>query len=218
MTRYKWIVTSSLNEQLISFKILIIFNLEFYFYFLLQIYEAKAMYRQFQKITFQFEHCWNVLRKVPKWDSHMVQMKLRRKLIGSSSPSTPEAINSGEDNDVENALVDFERPLGKKTSKERVRNRKSKDCPKLNIMEVLSKLKEEKKRSYKERNKQIYMAKKEIIRIEKQKLEIEQRKEEREQRKEEWEIMMMDTSSLSPMQQEYIQSRQMEILEKRRTK
>lgn len=176
------------------------------------------MYRKFQKITFQFEHCWNMLRKVPKWDSHMVQLKSRRKLIGTSSPSTPEAIHSGEDNDVENALVDFERPLGKKTSNKRVRKRKSKDCPTMNIMEVLSKLKEKKKRSYKERNKQIYTVKEEIIRIEKQKLEIEQRKEEREQRKEEWEIIMMDTSSLSPMQQEYIHSRQMEILEKRRTK
>jgi hypothetical protein len=54
--------------------------------------------------------------------------------------------------------------------------------------------------------------------IEKQKLEVELRKEAREQKKEEREIMMMDTSRLSKMQLEYIQSLQMVIIEKRRTK
>jgi len=60
-------------------------------------------------------------------------------------------------------------------------------------------------------------AKEEIVRIEKQKLEIELRKEAREQKKEEREIMMMDTSYLSSIQLEYIQSLQMEIMQKRRT-
>jgi ribosomal protein L32 len=218
-TRYEWIVTNSVSEPLISFKILIIFDLcNFIIIIFFQIEEAKAMYRKFEKITFQFDHCWNILRKVPKWNSHMVQMKLRRKLIGTSSPSTPEAIHLWEDNDVENVFVDCEKTLGKKTSEERERKRKSKDSHTLNTMDVLSKLKEGKMISYEERNKQIYTEKEEIILVEKQKLEIEQRKEEREQRKEEWEIMMMDTSNLSPMQQEYIHLRQMEILEKRRSK
>jgi ribosomal protein L32 len=218
-TRYEWIVTNSVSEPLISFKILIIFDLcNFIIIIFFQIEEAKAMYRKFEKITFQFDHCWNILRKVPKWNSHKVQMKLRRKLIGTSSPSTPEAIHLWEDNDVENVFVDCEKPLGKKTSEERERKRKSKDSHTLNTMDVLSKLKEGKMISYEERNKQIYTENEEIILVEKQKLEIEQRKEEREQRKEEWEIMMMDTSNLSPMQQEYIHLRQMEILEKRRSK
>ncbi|KAE8056078.1 hypothetical protein FH972_012876 [Carpinus fangiana] len=54
--------------------------------------------------------------------------------------------------------------------------------------------------------------------FEKQKLEVELRKEAREQKKEEREIMMMDTSHLSKLQLEYIQSLQMEIIEKRRSK
>jgi len=74
-----------------------------------------------------------------------------------------------------------------------------------------------KKRSYEERMKNIDTAKEEIVRIEKQKLEVELRKEAREQKKEEREIMMMDTSYLSPIQLEYIQSLQMEIMQKRRT-
>jgi hypothetical protein len=54
--------------------------------------------------------------------------------------------------------------------------------------------------------------------FEKQKLEVELRKKAREQKKEEREIMMMDTSHLSKLQLEYIQSHQMEIIEKRRSK
>jgi hypothetical protein len=53
---------------------------------------------------------------------------------------------------------------------------------------------------------------------EKKKLEVELRKEAREQKKEEREIMMMDTSHLSKVQLEYIQSLQMEIIEKCRSK
>jgi hypothetical protein len=54
--------------------------------------------------------------------------------------------------------------------------------------------------------------------FEKQKLEVELKKEAMEQKKEEMEIMLMDTSHLSKVQLEYIQSLQMEIIEKRKSK
>jgi hypothetical protein len=66
--------------------------------------------------------------------------------------------------------------------------------------------------------KNIDTTKEEIICIEKQKIEIELRKEAREQKKEEREIMMMDTRHLSPIQLEYFQCLQMEIMQKRMTK
>jgi hypothetical protein len=139
---------------------------------------------------------------------------LRKKSI---SPPQP-VIHLGDDNDDENDIVDLERPIGKKAAKEREKKRKSKDCGDKEIMtEVLTELTEVKKRSYEERMKIIDTAKEEIVRIEKQKLEIELRKEAREQKKEEREIMMMDTSYLSSIQLEYIQSLQMEIMQKRRT-
>jgi len=116
-------------------------------------------------------------------------------------------IHLGDDNDDENDIVDLERPIGKKATKEREKKRRSKDCGDKEIMtEVLTELTEVKKRSYEERMKIIDTAKEEIVRIEKQKLEIEER-----------EIMMMDTSYLSSIQLEYIQSLQMEIMQKRRT-
>jgi hypothetical protein len=80
------------------------------------------------------------------------------------------------------------------------------------VMEVLTELMEVKKRSYEERKKNIDTAKEDIICIEKQKIEIELRKEAREQKKEAREIMMMDTRHLSPIQLEYFQYLQMEIM------
>jgi len=190
-------------------KILIIFH------FFFQINLAKDMYRDEYSIGFQFEHCWNLLKTLPKWKQ--LKPMLRRKSIGIS-PSSPQlVINLGEVNDDENVIVDLERPIGKKATKEREKKRKSKDCGEKEIViEVLTELTEVKKRSYEERKKDIDMAKEEIVRIEKQKLEIELRKEAREQKKEEREIMMMDTSYLSSIQLEYIQSLQMEIMQKRR--
>jgi hypothetical protein len=172
------------------------------------------MYRDEYSIGFQFEHCWKLLKNLPKWKQLKPTM-LRKKSI---SPSLQPVINLGVDNDEEDVIVDLERPIGKKAAKDREKKRKSKDCgDKEIITEVLTQLTEVKKRSYEERMKNIDTAKEEIVRIEKQKLEVELRKEAREQKKEEREIMMMDTSYLSPIQLEYIQSLQMEIMQKRRT-
>ncbi|XP_062155153.1 uncharacterized protein LOC133863196 [Alnus glutinosa] len=175
---------------------------------------AKDMYRDEYSIGFQFEHCWKLLKNLPKW-KQLKPVVPRKKSI---SPSLQPVIHLGVDNDDEDVIVDLERPIGKKAAKEREKKRKSKDCGDKEIMmEVLAELTEVKKRSYEERMKNIDTAKEEIVRIEKQKLEIELRKEAREQKKEEREIMMMDTSYLSSIQLEYIQSLQMEIMQKRRT-
>jgi hypothetical protein len=146
-----------------------------------------------------------------------IEDSVRRNSIPTSN-SSEAVINLGEDNDDENVIVNLERPIGKKAAKEREKKRKSQDCGEKGVvMEVLTELTEVKKRSYEERKKNIDTAKEEIICIEKQKIEIELRKEAREQKKEEREIMMMDTRHLSPIQLEYFQCLQMEIMQKRMT-
>jgi hypothetical protein len=82
---------------------------------------------------------------------------LRRKSI-CISPSSPQlVIHLGEVNDDENVIVDLERPIGKKTAKEREKKRKSKDCGEKEIViEVLTELTEVKKRLYEEREKYSY--------------------------------------------------------------
>jgi hypothetical protein len=203
---------------------------------------AKDMYREFNNnAIFQFEYCWNKLKTIPKYKKYMsTQSALKRKCLDINTSYHRDVIHLGEVNDDQNVPVELERPIGKKAAKERERKRKNKDCGEKEIvMEVLSGLAEAKKRSYEERKKEIDTTKEKIICIEKEKLEVELRKEEREQKKEEFEkqklevelrkeareqkkeereIMMMDTSHLSKLQLEYIQSLQMEIIKKRRSK
>jgi hypothetical protein len=64
---------------------------------------------------FMFEHCWNVLKYVPKWlNSHQNETPRRRRTKTTSSLNS---INL-EDEDVANAgNIDLERPLGRKAEK-----------------------------------------------------------------------------------------------------
>jgi hypothetical protein len=79
------------------------------------------MYRKDLGIKFQFEHCWNLLKMVPKWK--LLKIVLRRNSIPTSY--SPEAvIHLGEDNDDENVIVNLERPIGKKATKEREKKKK----------------------------------------------------------------------------------------------
>jgi len=73
-------------------------------------------------------------------------------------------IHLGEGNDCGDAVVDLERPLGKKASKERERERErereSIDCGEKEIvLEALNGLTEVKKRSHEKRKKEIDTAK-----------------------------------------------------------
>jgi hypothetical protein len=106
------------------------------------------MYREFNNnIIFQFEHCWNLLKILPKWKT-MVQLKSKGRSAGTCHSSPQDVIHLGEGNDCGDAVVDLERPLGKKAS----RKRKSIDCREKEIvMEVLNGLTEVNKRSHEER-------------------------------------------------------------------
>ena len=152
------------------------------------------------------------MKRVLKWK--LLKIVSRRNSIATNySPKA--VIHLGEDNDDENVIVNLERPIGKKATKEKEKKRKSRDCgEKEVVMEVLTELTEVKKRSYEERKKSIDTAKEEIICLEKQKIEVGLRKETREQKKEERKIMMMDTRHLSPIQLEYFQCLQMKIMRK----
>ncbi|RWR88465.1 glutathione S-transferase T2-like protein [Cinnamomum micranthum f. kanehirae] len=84
-----------------------------------KICQAKVIYQAFNKTPFQFEHCWNILGHNPKWVSHSKKDKPKRRSTATSSPSTPESINLGEeDNDSATSFVDLERPIGRKAEKE----------------------------------------------------------------------------------------------------
>ncbi|XP_075633077.1 uncharacterized protein LOC142605542 isoform X3 [Castanea sativa] len=202
--------------------------------------KAKLMYQESHKTSFQFDHCWNMLRCQPKWLEHNERQRIKRiRNAMPSSPSTPESINIGEDDVSHDTFVDLERPLDKKVEKERVSKRKNEDNASLKLTGILNEIEEEKnindkeieiheitcfkeqeqdciKQEQEQEQKRICIEKEQVQ--EQERLHITQEKLRMEQLKEEERIIMMDTSSLSQIQQEYYHQRQMEILESRRSK
>ncbi|KAF4401973.1 hypothetical protein G4B88_017485 [Cannabis sativa] len=97
--------------------------------------------------------------------------------------------------------VNLERPIGKKAAKKRKRQESTSS----DIIDLVLQISE--KRDKKDAKKEEY--KKEFICLTKERLELDKQKEVNE-------IMRIDFSTLSPMQQEYFRSLQLEILEKKR--
>ena len=202
------------------------------------------MYQELHKTLFQFDHCWNMLRCQPKWLEHNERQRIKRiRNAMPSSPSTPELINIGEDDVSHDTFVDLERPLDKKVEKEWVSKRKNEDNTSSKLTGILNEIEEEKNINgkeieileitcFKEQEQDCIKQEQEQKRIcikkeqvqeqeqeqEQERLHIMQEKLRMEQLKEEERIIMMDTSSLSQIQQEYYHQRQMEILESRRSK
>ncbi|CAL5396719.1 unnamed protein product [Camellia sinensis] len=175
--------------------------------------KAKLMYQEFQKASFPFEHCWNVLRYQPKWLEECEKKKpKKKKTSATSSPFAPEAINLADDDVSHDAYVDLERPLGRKAEKERLNKRKSKDSAGSNYAGILNGIMEDKKKANdkkmeilekaclqeQEQNRINQELEQERIRIMKEEIQerfrIKQEKIRAEQLKEEERIIMMDTN------------------------
>ena len=92
---------------------------------------AKALYKEMFKTKFTFEHCWNILRHHPKWlTDNQVKREKKKGLISTSSPGISSSstaktpINLDENDNVDTNFVDLERPLGKKSEKRKIREKK----------------------------------------------------------------------------------------------
>jgi hypothetical protein len=188
-----------------------------------QICRAKEMFRKLLGASFQFEHCWNVLRHNPKWLDHITNEKPKRK--SAATPFASEPIQLEQDDASQAAL---ERPLGRKSEKARLSKRKSSDTLCANLEEILSDMQEAKKLKSDEKKELLERAcsqTEELIQIRKTEVEkatardqelirLKQEKVQLERAKQEMEIIMMDISSLSPQQQHFICQRRLEIIER----
>ncbi|KAG2700821.1 hypothetical protein I3760_06G015400 [Carya illinoinensis] len=79
--------------------------------------KANVMCLELENKSFNFDHCWLVLRFHSKWVKHMEIMKPKKK--PSLNGSTPNSINLGEDEDFHIAYSNLERPIGRKVEKEK---------------------------------------------------------------------------------------------------
>jgi hypothetical protein len=73
------------------------------------------MFRKLYDASFQFKHCWNILRNNPKWVDHGAKEKPKRR--SATTPFALEPIQLEEDDASQVAFVDLERPLGRKFEK-----------------------------------------------------------------------------------------------------
>ena len=159
----------------------------------------------------------------------------RGRLETTSSSSNLEPIDL-EDEDIPHVPNVLERPPGKKAEKERLKKQKSKEGTSSNMEALLNVMMEERRKmnemkiaaiekgclaNHEQEIAQIHLEDRKLTMAQmKMELEMEKLKEDRVIEKlrlenmEEKEIMMMDVSELPPMQQEYINQRQMEIFEK----
>ncbi|KAG2697088.1 hypothetical protein I3760_07G089900 [Carya illinoinensis] len=165
--------------------------------------KAKEMFLELEKKSFNFDHCWRVLRFHPTWMEHMDMVKLKKK--PSSHDSTPNSINLGKDEDFHVASSNLERPIGHKAEK---RETKEKRNDKLRL-------------SCEARdhdNKMLCLRQEEVslrqdeLRIQKEKVLLQQVKASLEEKKEDERIMTLNTSATPLMLQQYYLQRQMEIL------
>ncbi|KAG2721677.1 hypothetical protein I3760_02G092400 [Carya illinoinensis] len=89
--------------------------------------KAKIMYQSLEKCTFQFEHCWHLLKDQPKWIWHATKEDPKRRKTMSPSPTpTPtrcsaatedSAFDLETENVIENEVIELDRPMGRKAEK-----------------------------------------------------------------------------------------------------
>ncbi|KAF7145479.1 hypothetical protein RHSIM_Rhsim04G0125600 [Rhododendron simsii] len=138
------------------------------------------------------------------------------------SLSTPKLVDLGEGDAT---FVDLERPPGNKGEKERLKKRKKAEISTSPLAGILTVIKEEQKKASDKKLdiiQQLHVQEQERHQLEKEKLRqgeekisIKKKMLRVEEMKEEERIMLVDTSALPHVQQEYYQSRQREILQQR---
>ncbi|XP_017226048.1 glutathione S-transferase T3-like [Daucus carota subsp. sativus] len=169
---------------------------------------AKKMYKEVYKTSFSLEHCWNLLRHLPKWNTEFATKKSKARKESPTSPSSPECVMLEKS--------ELERPIGRKAAKElqKKRKRPGMDCDDNSGAAILEQMRVELLESRKQRNEHL----KEMMQLAKEKEERERRREEKEQDEADAKIMAMDTRSMGAIEAEYFNSRKQEIMERRRAR
>ncbi|XP_065625029.1 glutathione S-transferase T3 isoform X2 [Quercus suber] len=86
--------------------------------------DAKNLFKETYKYNFQFEHCWLLLKNLPKWALNKPKENSRKEL-----PQTSDSIDQAKEKDVLlDDTMDFERPIVRKYEKA---NRKRKGSEKV---------------------------------------------------------------------------------------
>ncbi|KAG6626143.1 hypothetical protein CIPAW_15G027200 [Carya illinoinensis] len=194
--------------------------------------KAKIMYQSLEKCSFQFEHCWHLLKDQPKWIWRATKdVTPRRKTMSPSlTPTSTPCSAATEDsvfdleteNVIENEVAELDRPMGRKAEKgkRKAQGKHAEENFQLRKMKYtlleesraqekeFYRLKAEKMEYDKEKEEKKLRQEDERLRLEAEKVELA--KKESDQR-----IMMMDVSVMPEMQRLYFQQLQREIMMRR---
>ncbi|KAG6648033.1 hypothetical protein CIPAW_07G120000 [Carya illinoinensis] len=162
--------------------------------------KAKVMYQSLEKCSFQFEHCWHLLKDQPKWIWRTTKEDLKRRKTISSSPTPTQCSAAIEDlrsHELKRKSFIALRPRRwsmtrrkrKKLRLEDERLRLEAEKMKIEVAKEQSKICQEDKR----------------MRLEAEKVELAKKESNQH-------IMMMDVSVMPEMQRLYFQQLQMEIM------
>ncbi|KAL1811051.1 hypothetical protein ACET3Z_021116 [Daucus carota] len=137
-----------------------------------QICRAKIMYKDIYKTNFSLEHCWKVLRNLPKWNASFATKKpkkIQKDNPAGSSPCTPEYVVLDDS--------ELKRPIGRKAAKEMEKKRKrSENEHDDGGAAILEQMRADQLESKKQRNEHL----KEMIQLAKERAEREKERDERE--------------------------------------
>jgi hypothetical protein len=208
------------------------------FIVLFQVEQAEKLFKSQdpQNKSFQFRHCWLLLRNQPKWNDKLQQLvavknsNKKQKTSKKSSPTNVDA--ASQDTNVvlpaEICIPELaappERPLGKKKAKE-AKHRAGGDVCKEALDLLWAKKVEadqEKEIKREERYAKSYAIDRERLELDKERIALEREKLSNEANNtylkrivEEERIMNIDLSSLNEMQQQYYMNLQSEIITRR---
>ncbi|KAG6637594.1 hypothetical protein CIPAW_11G189100 [Carya illinoinensis] len=203
--------------------------------------KAKVMYQALEKCSFQFEHCWHLLKDQPKWIWRATKDDPKRRKTMSPSPTptrcsgaTVDSVFDMEaDNVMENEVIELDRPIGRKAEKgkRKAQGRQAEENFQLRKMKYtlleesraqekeFFRMKAEKMEYDKEKEEKKLCLKDERLRIrqEDERLRLEAEKVELAKKESDQRIMMMDVSVMPEMQRLYFQQLQREIISRRNT-
>ncbi|KAL0002456.1 hypothetical protein SO802_016237 [Lithocarpus litseifolius] len=157
-----------------------------------KIEKARELFKEIHGCFFQFEHCWLMLKDLPKWATSMPREDSRKEM-----PQTPDSIDQGRG--VDGTMV-FERPIGRKAEKAN-RKRKEDDGKDVATEYLKKKMKILEEGCAQEKEK---------VRIKAEKVRLKELKESER-------IMMLDTSGMNEDQRTFYDGLKKEILAKQRS-
>ncbi|KAG6628716.1 hypothetical protein CIPAW_14G032300 [Carya illinoinensis] len=177
--------------------------------------KTKIMYQSLEKCSFQFEHCWHLLKDQPKWiwratkDVPLKAEKGKRKAQGKQAEENLQLRK------MKYTLLEESRAQEKefyRLKAEKIEYDKEKEEKKLHLEDERLRLEAEKMRIEAEKMRIEAEKEQSKIRQEDERLRLEAEKVELAKKESDQRIMMMDVSVMPEMQRLYFQQLQTEIM------